>query len=93
MPVKRRLPKGRVQRITPEVIEAFQAKDVWRLHRVLGLDYAHYSPLLRSEVGGYGVPETPELPGERIILSTRSRALELRGEILDAIAEEKCRAG
>jgi hypothetical protein len=87
MPVKRRRFKGRSHRITPEVIEAFKAKDLWRLHRALGLKPYEYSPLTRAEIGGYGYPPEQEY-GARCILQTRDQAIELRRQILDAIAEE-----
>lgn len=93
MPVKRRLHKGRSHRITPEAIEAFKAKDMWRLHRALGLKPYEYSPLTRAESSGYGFPPEQEPPGERIILRTRDQAVELRRQILEAIAAEDGDAG
>ena len=92
MPVKRRLSKGRGHKITPEVIAAFRAKDMWRLQRALGLGFSAYSPLTRAEVGGYGFPPEPEPPGPRVILKTRDQAIELRRQILEAVAEEDGRA-
>ena len=92
MPVKRRLDKRRSHRITPEAIEAFKAKDLWRLHKALGLGYAEYSPLTQAEIGGFGHPPRQEY-GERCILQTREQAVELRRQILEAIAEEDGRAG
>ena len=93
MPVKRRASKARTHRITPEVIAAFKARDVWRLHKALGLHFAEYSPFLRSEVGGYGIPPVPEPSGERLILQTRDQAIELRRQILAAIREAEADAG
>jgi hypothetical protein len=88
MPVKFRRPKPRARKITPEVIEAFKAKDWNRLRRALGLDFAHYSPLSQAEIGGYGYPPKQE-HGELIIYGTRDQAIALRRQILAAIAEEE----
>ncbi len=93
MPVKRRLSKERSHRITPEVIEAFKAKDLWCLQRALGLGFSAYSPLTRAESPGYGFPPTPEPPGQRVMLQTRDHAIELRRQILEAMAQEDADAG
>jgi hypothetical protein len=93
MPLKRRLSKERAHKITPDVIAAFKAKDMWHLQRALGLGFSAYSPLTRAEVGGYGFPPEPEPPGARVILKTRDQAIELRRQILEAIAEEDGHAG
>jgi hypothetical protein len=77
--------------ITPEVIEAFEAKDMWRLQKALGLGFAHYSPLTRKECGGYGHPAKRPPPGERVILGTWDTAVELRRQILAAIAAQEHR--
>jgi hypothetical protein len=77
-------------RITPEAIAAFKAKDLWRLHRALGLHSAHYSLLSRAKIGGYGYPPRQE-HGDQIIIGTRAAALELRRQILEAIAEDEVR--
>jgi hypothetical protein len=45
MPLKRRLPKGREHRITPEAVVAFVAGDDMALHRALGLRPWERSPL------------------------------------------------
>jgi hypothetical protein len=58
MPVKRRGSKAHSHRITPEVIEAYQAGDYIRLHRALGLKPWEMSPLPTS-VTSLGVSEHP----------------------------------
>ncbi len=45
MPVKRRLLKGTLHRITPAAVEAFQAGDYTALHLALGLRPWETSPL------------------------------------------------
>jgi hypothetical protein len=88
MPVKMRRPKPMARKITPEAIEAFLEKDLWRLHRALGLTPGEYSPLKQSEIGGYGYPPRQE-HGELCIYHTRDQAIEIRRQILAAIAEEE----
>ena len=62
-----RRPRRRSQhRITPEVIDAFRARDLWRLHKALGLGFTDYSPLTQAEAGAYGHPPYQE-PGDLII--------------------------
>ncbi len=58
MPVKRRLIKGRVHRITPEAIEAFAAGDFLALHQALGLKPWEVSPL-PLEIELLGVDQGP----------------------------------
>ena len=45
MPLKRRAPKARQHRVTPEALVAFQAGDRMGLHRALGLKPWQASPL------------------------------------------------
>ena len=45
MPIRRRAAKVKEHRITPEAVEAFQAGDMKRLHRALGLSVWQVSPL------------------------------------------------
>lgn len=88
MPVKRRLPKSREHRVTPEAIAAFEAGDYHGLHRALGLRPWEESPLPAS-ITALGVD-----PDSRPDWATDfwPRAVELQGELLAAGARMPTRA-
>jgi len=83
MPVKRRLNKRRQHRITPEAIEAFLAKDVWALHRALGLAPWEMSPLLQSE-HPYGIPKKPPSSQSTCFDQSYEQAVKLRAALIAA---------
>ena len=86
MPVKRRAGKAHSHRITPEAIEAYQAKDYMRLHRALGLAPWECSPL-PTTVTALGVDDEPPLPNGTPWSDSWQQAKELQQAILAEIGE------
>ncbi|MET4127164.1 hypothetical protein ACSSV6_000569 [Roseovarius sp. MBR-38] len=81
MPIKRRTPKGRAHKVTPEAIEAFQTGDYMGVHRALGLRPWETSPLDAD------TPEPPEWAVEGDLWAQGwETARELRAALTEAAA-------
>jgi hypothetical protein len=85
MPVKRRLAKSRVHKITPEAIEAFEAGDYHALHQALGLKPWEHSPLPLA-VTALGVRPGEPPSWDNSTMSWR-QAQELQRALVDAGAK------
>jgi hypothetical protein len=81
MPLKRRLPKGREHRITPEAVAAFAAGDYMRLHRALGLRPWEASPL-PLEVTALGVDQGDPPKDRSMWAQSWPQAQELQRELM-----------
>lgn len=91
MPVKRRRPKAREHRITPEAIAAFEAGDYFRLHCALNLAPYQPSPLPES-INGLGVdPENPPT-WRNLFTESWPLAVELQRELIAAGAKMPTKA-
>jgi hypothetical protein len=80
MPIKRRMPKGRLHRVTPAAVDAFRAGDYAALHRALGLRPWETSPLevddgpcpwSGNSAGAASWPQAQELRDELLRLAAR----------------------
>jgi hypothetical protein len=81
MPVKRRASKARRRKITPEAVEAYRQRDLWGLHKALGLPPWHVSPLPWPECP-YGVHQGPTP------ITLRGRAMAATWEAAQALQRE-----
>jgi hypothetical protein len=83
VPVKRRKSKLKAFKITPEVVAAFEAGDEQALACALKLPPWHASPLWTDLAGKahYGTEDMS-------VNQTRATALDMRNEILAALATE-----
>ncbi len=89
MPIKLRRPKRKRFLVTPEIIEAFRNREVFKLQRLVGLNPSLPAPL-PLEISGLGVDRTGPPNG---IKPTRDKieAWYVAQDWLAAIRDSECR--